>query len=192
MSKSVDLQRVSRFFFATELPFTVTYAGTENCQVHFRLTAAQERIVRAHFKIPSHLPIQFATCEIASQGYGRYLAFSLSGRPDESLKAILNIKAALWYAENADYVDRQRKAQRAERVAIQIVSKVRPRRRVVVKQVVGYDGRIHNVVCDRALQALTTPEPYALHRYRDEKIRREFYNTDLAFAVTDLRNHFGK
>lgn len=189
-SKTIDLSQVSRVSFALDFPFTATKVGTENCEVHFRMTREQERIVRAHFHTPSNRPIQFATCEISEQGNGWYLAFSMSERPDQAFKAILNIKAALWLTQNAKVVQRVVAFNKVKTVAVQTVAHAKPKRIVIVKRVLDDAGRLVSKACDRSLQALSNPEGYGLGKYRTEKIRNLMCANDLSMAVSNLRSHF--
>jgi hypothetical protein len=190
MKHSVDLKNISRFFFAADLAFVANKEGTENCEAKFRLTHEQEQIVRSHFRIPFHLPIQFATSELAAQGNGWYLAFSMSEKPDQALKAILNIKAALWHAQNRKLVEQHIKSLAAKELALKIVAKVKPKRRVLVKKTVDTYGRVCVKTIDRTLQALTTDEGYGLHKFRTESIRNLMCQADIGLAVNHLQTHF--
>lgn len=190
MGHIVDLQSVSRFFFAADLPFTAEGESTENCCAHFRMTREQERIVRAHFKIHPDLPIQFATSEIARQGNGWYLAFSLSEKPDQALRAILNIKAALWAAANPERVKQENLARQSREITLQAIAKAKPVRRIIVKWVQDRAGRLVAKSCDRELQAQLNKANVNLDAYRVEKIRNEMCSMDLDLAVSHLKQHF--
>lgn len=190
MGHTVNLHNVSRVFFAVDLPFTVEKEGTENCQAHFRLTAQQEQTVREHFQIRGDTPIRFSTSEIAAQGRGWYLAFSLSERNDQALKAILNVKAALWFAENKNLVTQVKRAQEAAKEAQKIVATVKPVRRIVVKKTYDATGRFFYKACDRTLQALGNREGYGIRKFRTEQIRNLMCREDLGLAVSHLKEHF--
>jgi hypothetical protein len=94
----VELHRVARVVHDFPLKYIVRNAGTIKCDARFQMTKVQAAIVRKHFGIKPEDPIQFCTSEVTAMGPGGwYTAFSMTDKVDEALKAILNIKSALYH-----------------------------------------------------------------------------------------------
>lgn len=185
---------ISRNHLEVEIPLYLRYVGTENCEVRFRMTHEQEQQVRQHFKTPDHLNIQFCSSEVVEIGNGWYLAFSLTSRPDEALKAILNIKAALYYARTHEMEKRQAQQQLAK-ITHQVAARVRPQRVLPVRYERDQFGNMVPVTIDRLKQALSNPLPIRHlggheldHQIKSlmDKLPAQTVN------VQQLAHHFGK
>lgn len=189
------LHSISRVYHDNvHLDVFVRKAGTENCEARFRMTRQQERIVRKHFGIRDDLPIQFASSELAEVGNGWWVAFSLSERPDEALKAILNIKAAFYYAQNAEY-EKRRQREASALASSKIVARVKPKRVVLVKYRRDQYGHASPIAVDRTKQALCNPAPIRnVSKELDDRIKALMCDPQdhMLNDVNRLRSHFGK